>query len=108
MKRESEMDACHCGWSRQFGDEITERLVRLSHLSADSEEFVRVRREILQIYFSTLPVTQRRLLEDTQVQLDYFRATQVSTTRMIAHIVNSLEDSLHTLDNIRECINNCQ
>ncbi len=96
----------HCGWSRQFGDEITERLVRLSHLSADSEEFVRVRREILQLYFSTLPVTQRRLIEETQVQLDYFRATQVSTTRIISHIIQLLEDNFHALENSRDRIRN--
>ncbi len=103
MNHESEKDGLrHCGWSRQFGDEITERLVRLSQLSADSEKFVRLRREILQIYFSTLPVTQRRLSEETQVQLDYFCATQVSTTRMISHIVQLLEDNLHALENIRD------
>ena len=107
VKRESEKDGLrHCGWSRQFGDEITERLVCLSQLSADSEEFVRVRREILQTYISTLPGTKRRLIEDTQVQLDYFRATQVSTTRMISHIVQLLEDNLHALENIRDRIRN--
>ncbi len=103
FERDSERDGLrHYEWSSLFGEEITERLFQLSHVSSDSDEFVRLRREILQIYFSTLPVTKRRLIEETQVQLDYFRATQVSTTRIISHIVQLLEDNFHALENIRD------